>query len=68
MKAKISLTLTLSQPLGEGTAAGRFSLRHVIQPASAFNLPEDWERFSLSRRTGEGRGEGFVKTNFDFFV
>jgi len=63
MKTKIALTLTLSHPMGEGTAVGYLPFYQIIQPAFALDSPDDWERFSLAHRMGEGRGEGFVKTN-----
>ncbi len=64
MKTPIALTLTLSHPMGEGTAVGYFLFFEVTQPASAFNLMKNWERFSLSAfcgvggaKWGKGRGE-----------
>jgi hypothetical protein len=64
MKSKTALTLTLSHPMGEGTAAECFRFCQVVPAGSMLISPKSWERFSLSRLTGEGRGEGFVKPFF----
>ena len=58
-KQRIALTLTLSHPMGEGTAVARppFS-RQSCGKHSGLNFERDGGRFSLSHRMGEGRGEG----------
>jgi hypothetical protein len=56
MKTKIALTPTLSHPMGQGTAAAQFSLRHISQPAFVFNSPKSCERFSLSLSERERAG------------
>ena len=54
-----TLTLTLSHPMGEGTASVRLAFS---QPLSgnyrASSREKNGRRFALSHRMGEGRGEG----------
>ncbi len=63
----LPLTLTLAMNLGTFNIEHRTSniehpmkatSPHLIQLADTCHRQRDCERFSLSRRTGEGRGEG----------
>jgi hypothetical protein len=55
---KLSLTLTLSHPTGEGTAMVSSVFFQTSLANTRLAFTKDGEQFPLSHRMGEGRGEG----------
>ena len=53
-----ALTLTLSHRMGEGTDFSAFVLLNASNKTDESERSGGENCFSLSRRTGEGRGEG----------